>query len=147
MATGRLGVVARLAGDLDGARAIFEACVARFPDAFNVASVALGGLGDVARDRGEYAQARAYYERLGAGVGAVPASFRGGYLSRIGILAVRQGALARGARLLGAVAPAAVVFLRMHHPDIDADREAAVAAARAAWARRPSPPRGRRVRG
>ena len=134
-ATVRLGVVARLEGDSAGARAHFEACLTHPPDDGPGVPFALGGLGDLARDAGDYARARAYYHRLGglgAGAGEVPASFRGVYLSRLGILAVRQGAVRRGARLLGAVPPAGVAFLRMHAPDVDADYEAAVAAARAA---------------
>jgi non-specific serine/threonine protein kinase len=130
MATARLGVVARLVGDLVRARAIFEECLARRPDAVNVALVARGGLGDLAREAGDYGQARAHYDRLARG--EVPATFSGIYLSRMGILAVRQGSPARGARLLGAVSPAALAFLRTHLPDVQADHEAAVAGARTA---------------
>ena len=62
----RLGVVARLEGDLARARTIFEARLAHAPDAWNVAMVALGGLGDIAREEGDFAGARAFYDRLRA---------------------------------------------------------------------------------
>jgi non-specific serine/threonine protein kinase len=128
----RLGVVARLEGDLAHARTIFEDCLTRAPGAWNVGLIALGGLGDLARAEGDFEAARGYYDRLRALLEHRPAAERGLYLSHMGALAVAQGAPERGARLLGAVPPAALAFLRMALPDVAADHQAAAAAARAA---------------
>jgi predicted ATPase len=130
----RLGVIARIEGDLPRARRLLAEALTelRRGDGRGDPGYLAAALGDLALAEGRPAAARAHYRRIVADArahGFVPAWRLG--LIGLGLLALRAGDPGRATRLLGAVTPSDVTTLRMHVPYAVAPLEAALAACRA----------------
>jgi tetratricopeptide (TPR) repeat protein len=140
----RLGIVARLQGDFERAHDLLRAGLAASRAAGSTIHLAAAraALGDVARQQGDLAHARAEYDALLAAAGERYDDDAGSMvmiseshgrrviLCHYAVLAIQEGAHARGVRLLGAALPAAQAFLRVSCPDVQLDCEAALATAR-----------------
>ena len=145
--------VHRLEGDLGQARARLADAGAlrdRSGAAYPIAQGALTelGLGDIARNSGDLAAARAHYRDLltSPSWSALALATRGLFVIAMGLLAGREGNHARSARLLGAAPPEAIAMMRMHFPDVEHDYRAGQAAAGPPSARPCSRRRGLRGR-
>ena len=145
-ATIRLGIVARLEGNVERAHDLLRAGVAAAQAAGSAIhlAVARAALGDLARQHGDAAGARAQYRALLAAAGEHDADEVGSMavvseavsqrviVCHIGVLAVHEGAFSRGVRLLGAALPGAQAYLRVSCPDVHRDCAAALRTARTA---------------
>jgi non-specific serine/threonine protein kinase len=132
----RLGVIARLEGDLGLARRYLEAALSDMraaPAGRWEWAVAAAALGDLEAAAGNEARARAHFAEIvaeGQADGFGPSWELG--LAGLGLLALRRGDHVRAAHVLGAMTPAQLTRTRMHAPYAVPPIEAGLAACRAA---------------
>jgi non-specific serine/threonine protein kinase len=134
-ALNNLAVVARAEGDHSQAAACLEEALSRMRGAgiARGATMALGDLGDLARDQGHYARAMTFYREALESAGADLASREvADVLEAVGIVAATVGEAAHAARLLGAAEVMRErMGLRLRMPENQAALEQALATARA----------------